>query len=315
MRDGHATVQLVADVGGTNCRLALADANGLHAGTVRRFRNNDYNSFSACARAYLADHSGVTSAAVAIAGPVARGWGRLTNRDWHFDAEELAQELSLDVVYLLNDLEALGHAITVLPTASLHYLSGTPAEDEPQSVVIGLGTGFNVSVAHGARGVVFAAEMGHAALPQPVNAIIRSDVDNIADFTTVEHLFSGSGLTRLHLGRTGNNCAPESVAGAVGGAQTLTLMARALGALVREIAYLYLPEAGIYFNGSLARTLLSGDLTHHVLDPLQKDETFHGRMARIPMYLLTDDASALHGCARYLGIHRSTVTSEKLCPN
>jgi glucokinase len=74
--------------------------------------------------------------------------------------------------------------------------------------------------------------------------------------------------------------------------------------LVREIAYLYLPEAGIYFNGSLARTLLSGDLTHHVLDPLQKDETFHGRMARIPMYLLTDDASALHGCARYLGIHR-----------
>ena len=311
MRDGHATVQLVADVGGTNCRLAFADANGLQAGTVRRFHNDDYDGFSACARAYLADHPGATSAAIAIAGPVANGWGRLTNRDWHFDAKELARELSLDVVFLLNDLEALGHAISVLPGTSLHRLSGTAAQGAPQSVVIGLGTGFNVSLAHDASGAVFAAEMGHAALLHPVRAIIGQAVDNLEAFPTQEHLFSGGGLARLHHAVTGHSCAPQDVAGAEGGTKTLTLMARAVGALAREIAYLYLPEGGLYFNGSLARTVLNGDLIHHVLGPLQNDSSFDGRMARMPMNLLTDDAAALYGCARYLQANAAPLISDK----
>ncbi|WP_299622755.1 glucokinase [uncultured Tateyamaria sp.] len=303
MQDEAAKLHLVADVGGTNCRLALADTNGVQVETWRRFRNDDHGSFAELARIYLADQPLVSSAAVAIAGPVGKGWGRLTNRDWHFDADELAGALSLDAVHLLNDLEALGHAIAVLPEASLRFLSGTAAEDEPQSVVIGLGTGFNVSVAHGPSGVVFAAEMGHAALPQPVASIIRHEVSDMSGFDTVEHLLSGSGLARLHQARTGHVCKPEEVADATGGAETQAIMARALGALVREVAYLYLPEGGIYFNGSLARTLLTPETTDLVLAPLQNDDSFHGRMARMPMYLLTDDASALHGCARYLSVH------------
>mmetsp|Transcript_27482 Transcript_27482/g.50763 ORF Transcript_27482/g.50763 Transcript_27482/m.50763 type:complete len:305 (+) Transcript_27482:850-1764(+) len=303
MQDEAAKLHLVADVGGTNCRLALADAGGVRVETARRFRNDDYDSFAALARGYVAQNGPIASAAVAIAGPVGKGWGRLTNRDWHFEAEALAAELSLEAVHLLNDLEALGHAIAVLPDASLRYLSGTPVEDEPQSVVIGLGTGFNVSVAHGPSGVVFAAEMGHAALPQPVASIIRHEVSDMGAFDTVEHLLSGSGLARLHAARTGHVCKPEEVADAAGGAETQALMARALGALVREVAYLYLPEGGIYFNGSLARTLLGPETTGLVLAPLQEDDAFHGRMARMPMYLLTDDASALHGCARYVSVH------------
>ncbi|WP_420012952.1 glucokinase [Tateyamaria sp.] len=303
MQHEAAKLHLVADVGGTNCRLALADTNGVQVETWRRFRNDDHGSFAELARIYLADQPLVSSAAVAIAGPVGKGWGRLTNRDWHFDADELAGALWLDAVHLLNDLEALGHAIAVLPEASLRFLSGTAAEDEPQSVVIGLGTGFNVSVAHGPSGVVFAAEMGHAALPQPVASIIRHEVSDMSGFDTVEHLLSGSGLARLHQARTGHVCKPEEVADATGGAETQAIMARALGALVREVAYLYLPEGGIYFNGSLARTLLTPETTDLVLAPLQNDDSFHGRMARMPMYLLTDDASALHGCARYLSVH------------
>lgn len=297
-------VFLVADVGGTNCRLALADATGVLSNTARRFPNEAHDSFADLARIYLADQTvPATAAAVAIAGPVGKGWGRLTNRDWYFDAAELATDLSMEAVYLLNDLEALGHAIAVLPPASLRYLSGTPIEDEPQSIVVGLGTGFNVSVAHGPSGVVFAAEMGHAALPKSVANILQTGLGSTEAFPTVEHVFSGRGLANVHEARTGHRCKPEEVADAEGGAETQTLMARGLGALVREIAYLYLPENGIYFNGSLARTLLGDATADLVLAPLREDDSFHGRMARIPMYLLTDDASALHGCARCLALH------------
>lgn len=297
-------VFLVADVGGTNCRLALADATGVLTDTARRFSNDAHESFADLARIYLADQTvAVTAAAVAIAGPVGKDWGRLTNRDWHFDAATLAADLSLNAVYLLNDLEALGHAIAILPPEALRPLGGEPVEDEPQSIVVGLGTGFNVSNAHGPSGVVLAAEMGHASLPQPVAAILRAELGSAEAFVTIEHLFSGRGLARLHEVRTGHACRPEEVAAAEGGAETQTLMARALGALVREIAYLYMPENGIYFNGSLARTLLAEETADLVLAPLREDDSFHGRMARMPMYLLTDDASALHGCARYLAVH------------
>lgn len=302
MHDGATTLHLVADVGGTNCRLALADASGVRADTVRRFRNDDYAGFADLARGYIAQQPPLTSAAVAIAGPVGKGEGRLTNRNWHFDAVALAQDLSLSGVHLLNDLEALGHAICVLPDASLEHLSGTPTLEEPQAMVVGLGTGFNVALTHRPSGVVFSAEMGHARLPHSVEAIVADAVGDKEVFDTVEHLLAGKGLAKLHAARTGHVCAPEGVEASEGGAETLALAARALGALVREIAYLYLPEGGIYFNGSLARTLLSGDTRALALAPLLGEEAFGGRMAHIPTYLLTDDASALQGCARYLAV-------------
>jgi glucokinase len=274
----------------------------VHADTVRRFRNEDYASFADLAGGYIADQPLLASAAVAIAGPVGKGEGRLTNRDWHFDAKGLADVLSLSSVHLLNDLEALGHAICVLPDASLMHLSGTPAPEEPQALVVGLGTGFNVALTHRPSGVVFSAEMGHARLPHPVEAIIADAISDADVFDTVEHLLSGQGLAKLHKARTGETCAPEHVGEATGGAETLAIAARALGALVREVAYLYLPEGGIYFNGSLARTLLTGDTRALALSELTSEAGFGGRFARIPTYLLTDDASALQGCARYLSI-------------
>lgn len=293
---------LVADVGGTNCRLALADAGGVRPDTIRRFRNEQFDNFADLARGFIADQPLLASAAVAIAGPVGNGEGQLTNRNWHFDARRLEDELSLPRVHLLNDLEALGHAICVLPDTSLTHLSGTPAPQEPQALVVGLGTGFNVALTHRPSGVVFSAEMGHARLPHSVEAIVADATGDADVFDTVEDLLAGKGLSRLHAARTGHLRAPEDVGAAQGGAETLAVAARALGALVRELAYLYLPEGGIYFNGSLARTLLSGETRALALASLTGDTGFDGRMASIPTYLLNDDASALQGCARFLAI-------------
>lgn len=302
MREDAAMLHLVADVGGTNCRLALADASGVRPETVRRFRNEDYASFAELAGGYIADKPLLTSAAVAIAGPVGKGEGQLTNRNWHFDARALANTLSLSSVHLLNDLEALGHAICVLPESSLVHLGGIPAPQEPQAIVVGLGTGYNVALTHRRSGIVFAAEMGHARLPHSVEAVVADAVGKAGLFDTVELLFSGRGLGALHTALSGQVCAAEDVAGTPEGAETLTLAARALGALVREIAYLYLPEGGIYFNGSLARTLLTGNTCALVLGPLQDEDWFGGRLANIPIHMIRDDASALQGCARYLAV-------------
>lgn len=295
-------LHLVADVGGTNCRMALVDAQGVRAETMRSFRNAEHAGFADVAAAFLAGGPAVRTAAVAIAGPVGAGTAQLTNCDWSFDANALAEALSLEAVHLLNDLAALGHAICVLPETAVTHLCGTPAPEATQAVVVGLGTGFNISLAHRNSPVVLTSEMGHTRLPQSVAQILEAVIGDSAAFPTTEHLFSGRGLAALHAERTGVRCAPEAVAGAPGGAETMALMARALGAQTREIAYLYMPEGGIYFNGSLARPLLQDPYRADVLGALLGDTAFDGRMARMPQYLLTEDTSALHGCARALAV-------------
>ncbi|MGD1883419.1 MAG: glucokinase [Paracoccaceae bacterium] len=286
------TQALVADVGGTNTRIGFAGRDGVLMESVRRYRNDDFPDFATLADGYLAGRD-AAAFTVAIAGPVGAQSGRLTNRDWHFDAPDLGARFGIPNVTLLNDLAALGHALPALPnSALLHVAEGQP--DGPQGLVIGLGTGFNVSPVHLTREVVFEAETGHASLPSDVAVILRQEIDP-APFPTVEDLFSGRGLKRLHVALGHADAPTEEIAK---NEKTMALMARALGALTRSLAYLYMPLGGMFFNGSLARALLNGSHTRTVLAPLQADPIFDGCLARIPIRLLVDDAAALHGCAR-----------------
>lgn len=72
---------LVADVGGTNTRFAIAEHNSLIAGSSVRYSNLDFNSFLEAAQFYCASLDGKkpSSICIAIAGPVSFGKGVLTN--------------------------------------------------------------------------------------------------------------------------------------------------------------------------------------------------------------------------------------------
>ena len=76
------TLSLVADVGGTNTRVALADGARLLPETVRKYRNADYVGLETVLRTYIAEEDDVdcTAAAVAVAGPVRDGRGAASSR-------------------------------------------------------------------------------------------------------------------------------------------------------------------------------------------------------------------------------------------
>lgn len=295
---------LVADVGGTNTRLALAGSEGVLPETLRRFRNRDYTGFADCARAYLNGQT-ATRLAVAIAGPVTETSAELTNWPWRFERDDLRQSLGLADVCLLNDLAALGHALPVLPAGAVTSLTPSSQGRGHQAIVVGLGTGFNCSLVNLSLRVVFEAEVGHSALPHNVVQTLQAAGASEAPFETVEHLFSGRGLARLHVALGGTEMEPPEVAEASDPttARTMDVMARALSVYTRELAYMFHPASGIYFNGSLARSLLLSRWTEAVAADLRSDDAFEGRFAQIPLFLLTADEAALHGCAAYLA-HR-----------
>ena len=83
---------VVADIGGTNTRVALAEGRSVRADTIKRYRNADHPGIEPILQSFLRD-TGAHPKAVCVdmAGPVRDGVGKMTNLDWHIAAPSLAQ--------------------------------------------------------------------------------------------------------------------------------------------------------------------------------------------------------------------------------
>lgn len=293
---------LLADVGGTNTRLALYAQGALREDSIRRTPNASVASFEAGVDAYLKDITGPRPEhmCVAIAGPVAGKSGKLTNGAWCFDADALGVRFGFAGVKIINDLAALGYALPALPADAVTQIGPGEARGG-QALVVGVATGFNVSLSTKER--VFQAELGHASPPVRVMDVLQAALGNNArGFRTVEQCFSGPGLAKMHLHLNGTQADPADITRGTDAAALATrdLFAQALGVLCREMIYQYLPLGGLYFNGSLARAILSLDVARTVVREAGQDVAFAGRFGQVPLYLITDDAAALYGCARYM---------------
>lgn len=87
------TLSLVADIGGTNTRVALADGRTILPETIRRYSNAEFPGLETVIRQYVKDENGVDpkAACVAVAGPVRDGKATMTNLDWTIDKPTLAR--------------------------------------------------------------------------------------------------------------------------------------------------------------------------------------------------------------------------------
>ncbi|MCB1361833.1 MAG: glucokinase [Rhodobacter sp.] len=304
--------QLVADIGGTNTRVALADSGVLRQGSIRRYRNAGRASVSEILRAYLAETATTDCAGVcvAVAGPVRDGVAQMTNLSWTIAAPDLAAVAGTERVAILNDLQAQGHALHALDPRHLRpLLPGRPADATATQLVVGAGTGFNAApvhhLPHGTH--VAASECGHIHLPQQgeQEQALARHLTQRHGIATIEEVLSGRGLVALHHWITGEDLPAEHLTAAIAAGEpgmrdTGVLYARVLGRTLANLALTHLPFGGLYLIGSVARTLAP------VLVDLGMGETFAemGRfsplMAAFPVLAVEDDYAALLGCAAHL---------------
>ena len=281
--------RLVADIGGTNSRLGLAHQDTLLESTVTSYRNDNFTGFDRVLDTYLSKKPGtVSDCVVAVAGPVHAGTSELTNRDWRFETSQISNQLGGAPTALLNDLAALGQACLHLDEESLetiHLPKGLPAPAD-QALVIGVGTGFNVSPVSrsGAHISNLNVEYGHISLPNDLMQILVDMLgsDAQAAFPTIEHVFSGRGYKNLSA--RVQNIRP--------------FYAHLLAVLTRNLMLAFLPTAGIYFAGGVARNLLMSTakdvFTEVFAAPFELNPAITA-----PVHNILDDAAALKGCATY----------------
>lgn len=200
---------IAADIGGTNARFARAslDASGAPAlGTVRKYKVADFPSLQACWAAFVRDEGGPLprAASIAFATAIGRDVIKLTNSSWVIRPDTLAAELGLDSLRLVNDFEAVAHAVSRLPAENLPLLFGEdrPFPTDGGVTIMGPGTGLGVAMIAFDDGVphIIATEGGHLNFA-PLDALEGKILDYLRDKflrVSTERIVSGPGLNNIY---------------------------------------------------------------------------------------------------------------------
>ncbi|GAW34203.1 glucokinase [Roseovarius sp. A-2] len=299
---------LLADVGASHTRLARATRQGICPGTAQRFANAEFSGLVPLMAAYL-DGATVDAVCAGVAGPVRHGTARLTNLDWVIDPAELARATGATAVHLLNDLQAQAQALDDLPPASLLPLvPGVPDPNGPR-MVMGLGTGSNIAVAHRVNGKVYVppAEAGQSGLPHmgtAENGLIAALGREMAH-KPCEAFLSGPGLARLHRLRTGQEQAPDRIiagfkASLPNACETLETFGNILGAVMGNLALTHMSTGGVYLSGGLARAIAPHFTALGCHRHFCTKGPYKQILCNTPISLVTDDHAALLGCLHHL---------------
>lgn len=317
------TLSLVADIGGTNTRVALADGTRILPSTIRRYSNAAFPGLETALRQYISDEGDVDckAACVAIAGPVRDGVGSMTNLDWSFDRDTVARATRAEHCNILNDLQAQGHALGHVDPANIREIvaANTQASPGAAQIVIGVGTGFNMAPVYNAESgrLVTPSEAGHANLPIRTEAELRlcQYVSTAHGFPAVEDVLSGRGLERVYR-FLGHEAGDEREIDAKAIMATLDtksdpraieavrLFIRILGTVAGNLSLIQLPFGGVYLVGGVARAMTPYLGEFGFVDAFRDKGRFAGFMQNFPIYVIEDDYAALIGCAAYLD-HRT----------
>ena len=256
---------LIADIGGTNSRLAVWQPSTSRRGELnglRKLRNAAYVQIDDMLGAFLDGYTGdaPTHAVLAIAGPVTGDEVKLRNIDWSFNVETLRNHLGLTELIIINDFEALAHVVPMLePGEYVQIGDGTPEAKAP-SVLIGPGTGLGVAsiVYHDHGYVAIPGEGGHVSL----SAANRTEADIIEaaraedGHCSAERLISGNGLSLLHKIMHGESLSASVISeranhedkAAVATFEQFYLF---LGAVAGNVALTLGAHGGIYLGGGI----------------------------------------------------------------
>jgi glucokinase len=310
---------LVADIGGTNTRVALADGKVVRPGSIRKYSNAEFASLEPVLIRYLAEEgvAKVDGACVAAAGPVRDGVAVMTNLSWIIDAPLLTRATGAAQTAILNDLQAQGHALGHIAPEFLRPLIAGP-QAPGAMLVVGVGTGMNAAPVHETPWgrVVAASECGHIAMPVQteqdfrLSRYVATQVPNAHGYAGVEDVLAGRGLENVHnficfeAGKPMLMKAAEIMAALAAGdplaRDTARLYCHLLGQELGNLALIHLPFGGIYLIGGVARAMVPYMEEMGMAEAFRDKGRFGEFMQSFAVFAVEDDFAALTGCAAYL---------------
>ena len=316
---------LLADLGGTNVRFALADPalpNPLLLDSVRRYRVKDFPSMADTIRQYFAD-SGLSAsrAVIAAAGRIVDGETvKVTNNPWQVSAHGLAADLKFESVRLINDFAAQGMAVPLLAHDQLTPV-GKPrppkigAHHAQTFVVVGPGTGLGVAglLLRDGRWTVLETEGGHAGFA----AHTAEDVEILhrlnARFGRVsnERMICGNGLVNLYLaladieGLKAEEYTPEDITNRANAntdplcVRTVETLAGIFGSVAGDLVLSLGGWDGVFLTGGVLPILLPWLQHGGFRERFEAKGRFKETMEQVPTIAMMHPETGLLGAAAF----------------
>jgi glucokinase len=288
---------LVADIGGTNMRVALAGRGEMQA--LQTFASDEVSDPGPVLADYAAAAGGIRRAVIAVAGPVEGERFSLTNRPWRSSVAELQNSLKVERVIVVNDFAAMAHSIAGLEAGDLASIrSGVPVPDG-NVLVCGPGTGFGVSLL--VQGYAVATEAGHMSL----GAVNEEEFDIFAKLQqgsaplAIEDVLSGRGFAALEHALNGSPRKPVEIiaAGDKASKRTLRMFMTILGRVVGDLALAFEARGGIFIGGGLGLALRSFYSMPEFHAAYEQHEPYADRLRQIPISLIAHPFPGLIGAA------------------
>jgi glucokinase len=317
---------LAVDLGGTHTRLRLAQCGEPvpHALLERHVRTADFDGLDALLRHFFRETGSPPPprACLAIAGPVwavpEGQWGRVTRLHWDIDGPALRREFGLQRLRLINDFEAIGHALAGIPEGELHCLQAGDPDPQGSRALIGAGTGLGQALLpHDGRGhQVLSTEGGHADLA-PGDALQMELLRHLlARYPHVswDRVVSGPGLVLIHEFlslRAGRPPDPE-LQGPGGPArisqrarerddalcgQALDLFLQLYGAQAGNLALAVMARGGLYIAGGIAPRLLDRLSAGGFMEAFRRKGRMAELMQRFPVHVVLTEQPGLLGAS------------------
>lgn len=305
--------RLIADIGGTNARFALAETGGLPE-DEQTLQVADYADMALAIETYLAGRR-VEAAVMAVATPVESDLIRFTNSPWTFSIEGLRTRLGLSQLDIINDFAAQALAMPHLAPAELEQIGGGAPTPGRAIGVLGPGTGLGVSsLVPGKVGwTALPGEGGHVTFAPASERewSLKQALDRRFGHVSNERLLSGQGLLNLAHALAeldGGTCAaatPRDVTDAARAGscaacvEAVALFSAILGSAAGDLALITGARGGVFVAGGIC--LRMGELFDRAA--FRRRFEAKGRMRvflePIPVWLVLRGDTGLMGAAHY----------------
>jgi glucokinase len=319
---------LAGDIGGTKTNLAVfSPEDGPRAPLAEAtFPSADYPSLEALVHEFLGQVSlPVERASFGVAGPVVASRATVTNLPWLMEETQLQEALNLSSVRLLNDLNAIAHAVPFLEPADRHTLNaGQQAHDGAMAVVApGTGLGEAFLTWDGTRYRPHASEGGHAdfAPTNPFEVELLRYLQDRFERVSYERVCSGRGLPNIYAYLKNSGYADEPawlteqlaaaddptpiIVNAALDSQrpcelcvaTLNAFVSILGAEAGNLALKVLASGGVYLGGGIPPRILPALEEERFMEAFRRKGRMSDLLARVPVHVILNPKVALLGAA------------------
>ena len=333
---------LAGDIGATRTRLAAFQTEGskLELVVEKTFKSQEHGGLREIISTFVkAEGIPVHNACFGVAGPVRGGKSKISNLPWTIDSRELAAQLKLDSVGLINDLEAYAYGIDALESKDFVTLSEGLGEDaEGNRVVISARTGLGVAGLYwdGFRHHPFPCEGGHAdfAPKNDLEAELAQYLRNKYDHVSCERILSGPGIKNIYdfLRDTRKAEEPAWLQKQISEAddspalisqlalekkaaicdQALNIFVGVYGSETGNCALNFLATGGVFVGGSIAAKIVPRMKDPIFMNSLLDKGRMRSLLADMPVKIVLNDSCGITGAARYTLIQKAFRSATRM---